>query len=109
MAAVLASDKRRVRMLDRLNHCRDLDERYTTVLPPAANVLELLRSRGAPTTCYVLSDTKEIDGRELPLDEALSATELAGWGTIISCISGRLAFYYDERGARRMLLERMHA
>ena len=87
----LASEKRRGRMLDRLNHCRDLDERYATLLPSNANVVELLRSRGAPATCYVLSNTNAIDGQVLALEDAVSATELGGWGTIISCIPERLA------------------
>jgi hypothetical protein len=102
----LASSKRRPRMVDRLNHCQDLDDRYTTMLPSNADVVGVLRSRGAPATCYVLSCTAEIDGQVMALDEAVSAAELAGWGTIISCIPGRLAYYYDECGARRMLLER---
>ena len=102
----LASAKRRVRMLDRLNHCRDLDERYAILLASNTDVLALLRSRGAPGTCYVFSCTGAIDGRMLPLAEAIFAAEAGGWGTIISCIPGRLAYYYDECGERRMLLER---
>ena len=102
----LASAKRRRSCLDKLNHCRDLDERYATALPSNTDIVSLLRSCGAPARCYLLSDTKEIDGLELPLEEAVSATEAAGWGTIISCIPGRLAYYYDESGDRRMLLKR---
>jgi hypothetical protein len=102
----LNSSKRRGPMLDRLNHCRDLDERYATPLPSNVNIAEILRSRGAPEMCYVLSCTDTIDGRELPLDEVLTVTELGGWGTILGCLPGRLAYYYDECGARRMLLER---
>lgn len=45
----LASAKRRARMLDCLNHCRDLDERYATLLPSNTDVVALLRSRGAPS------------------------------------------------------------
>ena len=102
----LASAKRRPAMLDRLNHCQDLDERYATLLPSNTDLVGLLRSRGAPNMCYVLSCTDGIDGSVLPLDEAVSATTSGGWGTIISCIPARLAYYYDECGARRMLLER---
>jgi hypothetical protein len=93
-------------MLDHLNHCRDIDERYARLLPSNTNVAALLRGHGAPATCYVLSDTAEIDGRTLPLVEAVEAAELGAWGTILSCIPGRLAYYYDECGERRMLLER---
>jgi len=103
----LASAKRRARMLDRLNHCRDLDERYATLLPSNTDIVALLRSRGAPEICYVLSGTKEIDGQMLPLAEAVWAAELGGWGTILSCTKGQLGYYYDECGTqRRMLLER---
>ena len=93
-------------MLDRLNHCLDIDERYATVLRSNANVVALLRSHGAKKTCYVLSCAKDLDGKTLPVDEAVSAASLGGWGTIISCIPGRLAYYYGECGERRMLLER---
>lgn len=102
----LASAKRRARILDHLNHCRDLDERYATLLPSNTDVVALLRSRGAPDRCYVLSATQEIDGQTLPLDEAVWAAELGGWGAIFSCIPGQLGYYYDECGERRMLLER---
>jgi hypothetical protein len=100
----LASAKRRRRFLDRLNHCRDIDERYATPLAGGADVISLLRSRGAPANCYVLSDVADIDGREMPLAEAISRAELEGFGTLFSCIPGSLAYYHDERGARRLLL-----
>ena len=102
----LASPKRRRRFLDRLNHCRDIDERYATPLPSNADVVAILRASGAPGTCYILSDTENLDGRELPLAEAVVEAESGGWGTLISCIPGQLGYYYDECGERRMLLKR---
>jgi hypothetical protein len=54
----------------------------------------------------VLSGTPELDGREMPLVEAVWEAEAAGWGTLVGCVPGRLAYYYDETGLRRMLLER---
>ena len=102
----LAAEKRRASFLDRLNHCRDIDERYATPVPSNADVFALLKARGAPVTCYVLSATAALDARELPLAEAVAELERGGWGTIISCLPGRLAYYYDECGERRLLLER---
>src|SRR5690606_24346034 len=102
----LASQKRRAKFLDRLNHCRDIDERYASELPQNSNVVATLKDRGAPALCYVISDTTALDGRELPLSQAVEETELGGWGTIISCVPGQLAYYYDECGERRLLLER---
>jgi hypothetical protein len=105
----LASAKRRRRFLDRLNHCPDIDERYATPLRSNADVVAVLEAHGAPPTCYVMSNTAALDSREMPLAEAVAEAELGGWGTIISCLPGRLAYYYDECGERRMLLERKHA
>lgn len=103
----LTSEKRRRAFLDRLNHCRDIDERYATPLSSNADVVAVLRANGAPATCYVLSDTAALDARELPLAEAVAEAESSGWGTLISCLPGRLAYYYDECGERRMLLKRL--
>lgn len=44
--------------------------------------------------------------RELPLAQAVAEAESGGWGTLIICLRGRLAYYYDECGDRRMLLKR---
>ena len=100
----LGSLKRRRTFLQRLNHCPDIDPRFSTPLPSNCDVFAALQNRGAPATCYIISDTAEIDGIELPLREALDQTEFAGWGTLISCVPGRLAFFYDEAGTRRRLV-----
>jgi hypothetical protein len=100
----LGSAKRRRKFLDRLNHCDDLDPRYARPVASNVDVVALLRSNGAPATCCVVSDVASIDGREMPLDEAVAAAELGGWGTIISCIPGRLGCYIDEAGTKRRLL-----
>ena len=42
----------------------------------------------------------------MPLAEAVWQAEMAGWGTLLGCVPDRLAYYYDEVGLRRMLLER---
>ena len=102
----LALPDRRAKMLDRLNHCRDLDERFLTLLPSNTDVVALLRTHDAPASCYVLSNAEEIDGRTMGLEIAISEAEAAGWGTIIGCLPGRLAYFYDECGERRMLLKR---
>jgi hypothetical protein len=106
---LLASAKRRRSSLERLNHFRDIDVRYATPLPSSDNIAAVLRSHGASENCYVLPDIPTIDGRELPVDEAIDQVEFGMWGTLISCVPGRLAYYYDECGARRWLLQRSTA
>jgi hypothetical protein len=103
----LASSKRRKAFLDQLNHCRDIDERYATPLGSITEAMSELQSRGAPAVCHVISDIAAIDGQDLPLRAAIERAELEGWGTLICCVPGRLAYYIDEAGSqRRLLLER---
>lgn len=102
----LRSDKRRRTFLDCLNHCRDFDPKYAQPLASNADVLALLQSHGAGERCHVVSAAAEIDGQEMPLPDAIAAAAQYGWGTILSCIPGRLAYYYDECGERRFLLLR---
>ena len=100
----MADPKRRARFLDRLNHCRDLDPRFAT---PAQNVTAAqLRSLGAPARCRLISDAGALDGREMSLHEALNETSFQGFGTIICCIPGRLAYYRGEDGEAEYVLVR---
>jgi hypothetical protein len=102
----LGSPQRRHKFLDCLNHCRDFDPRYAQSLASNTDVRALLQSHGAGERCYVVSAAAEIDSQELPLSDAIAAAAQHGWGTILSCLPGRLAYYYDERGERRFLLLR---
>lgn len=105
---LLGSDdhKRRSQCTNRLNHWRDFDPKYATWLPSNANVVALLRREGSPESVYVISNTDSIDKKVMPLVDAVSEAESNGWGTIISCIPGRLAYYYDEEGESRAILKR---
>lgn len=97
---------KRSKALDALNHLWDLDERWSTAVKSGTDVAALLKSKGAPDTCYVLSDIAEIDGQEMSLQTALREAVQGGSGTIIGCIPGRLAFYRGEDGEQELLLEK---
>jgi hypothetical protein len=101
----LDNPKKRKRFLDCLNHNPCLDVRRVQELPSNADVLSILREHGSPERVYVISDNVELDGMTLPLEEAVEETEYQEWGTIISCIPGRLAYYRGEWGEGRALLE----
>ena len=105
--------RRRGQCCNRLNHCRDLDERFVTWLPRdprsttrKVEIADQLQRKGCPAYVYVLGSVDSVDGKTLPLLEAMSEIEAAGFGAIVSCIPGRLAYYYDELGERRAILER---
>jgi hypothetical protein len=98
--------RRRAEGVGRLNHCKDLNLKYVTWWPSNADIAKLLRKDGSPEKVYMLSCTDAIDGKMMSLDDAINAVLAGGWGTLISCIPGQLAYYYDELGARRALLLR---
>jgi hypothetical protein len=65
-----------------------------------------LRSRGAGELCYAMSEAPEWDGRMMPLERTLGSVVGFGYGTLLSCIRGRLAFYEGEGPSDRHLLVR---
>ncbi len=89
-----------------------LDLRFTRRVEPKVfqRLLPILQAKGAPTMCYVLSSDDNLDGRELPLDEALTIAihdESPVNVYLASCVPGRLGFYVDsEWYEARWILER---
>lgn len=67
--------------------------------------MDLLKAKGAASTCYVMSENTKLDGREMELEAALKKTVGYQMGTLISCVPGKLAYFEDEDG--RWILERM--
>ena len=108
--SLLESKNGRKKILNGFNHCRDLNPRFARLIPSnqdsAASIEVLLRQKGAPDTCYVMSDNPEIDGREMALTDALLKTVAMDAGTLISCIPGKLAYFEMEGFDGRYILER---
>lgn len=99
---LLSKPKRRKDVTSALSHFKHLDVRYAFQIPAASRlasgILALLKSKGAPDSCFVVSEAAEIDGKEVELGEALEFV----FGR--ACIPGRLAYFEDEDG--NFLLER---
>lgn len=108
---LLAKPTRRRDMVQALAHLSDLDARYSLSIPAAEHstrrILELLRAHGARADCYLLSESAEFDQRTMPLADALDAVVGMGFGTLLSCVPGRLGYYEGEAaGDRRILVQR---
>jgi hypothetical protein len=105
---LLSKPHRRKDGTRRLAHFKHLDMRWAVAIPShehhAANILLLLKGKGAPDTCYAISEDDELDGKEIPLAEALKTIVGYGMGTFLSCLPGRLAYFEDEEC--RWILER---
>ncbi|ANU28309.1 hypothetical protein [Planococcus versutus] len=100
----LFTPKKRNHSLNRLCHqyTKMLKEKYMFEIPPPNSspkyIYELLKSNGAAKMCYSLSYNEKIDGKELPLQEALEHAVGFGFPSIISCIPGELAYFEAEQG-----------
>ena len=55
-----------------------------------------LVSLGSPEKCYAISEMDNIDGGIVNLLDALILIIGSDFGTVISCIPGKLAFYEGE-------------
>jgi hypothetical protein len=110
LTVLLESERGRKKLLNGFNHCHDLDSRFARLIPPneqsVQSIEKLFRQKGAPDTCHVMSDNADIDGREMPLLEALLETVGNDAGTLISCIAGKLAYFEMEGFDGRYILQR---
>lgn len=105
---LLSSSQRRREGTELLNHFAHWDSRYAEVVRSSINVVALLSASGAGKECRLISDDPELDGRSLPLVEAVDAAEMSSFASVLCCVPGKLAFFFDEVGAprRRLLLRR---
>ena len=108
--ALLKTRTRRKKLIAEFDHLYDLDGRYIRPVEKKdqspGRVYELLRQRGAPQRCYVMSASSELDGQETDLRAALEETVCYGTGTLISCVPGKLGYYEGEDMEARYILER---
>lgn len=100
----LFSPKKRDQALNRLCHQynRILKGKYMIEIPPPnsnpAAIYKLLKTEGAENLVYSLSYNEKIDGKEMPLLEAIEQAVGFGMPSIISCIPGELAYFEAEQG-----------
>jgi hypothetical protein len=103
-------DKRRRDIRALLPHRITLDRRYCENLAGAdqtlSRVLSILEQKGAGPSCFLVAQSSVLDGREMPLADALDAILGMGNGAYISCIPGRLGFYQYAHANGGYLLHR---
>ena len=107
---LLQSAEGRKKLVDDFAHMGDLDMRFAVEIPStwsASDIVRALRVRGAPSGCYVMSEhSSHLDEREMPLHEAIHMVYGNGFGTLVSCIPGRLCYFETEEPNDRYILER---
>jgi hypothetical protein len=108
--SLMGSARGRKKILAGFHHIHDLDGRYAKLIPSnyqsAESIYRVLKQKGAPDVCYIMSDDGDIDQKEMPLREALSRVEGTNYGTLVSCIAGKLAYFETEDMSGRYILEK---
>ena len=107
---LLSTKRGRERVRGTLDHFDDLGPRFCRDVAgqeakPTA-VLDALRKLGAPPQCHVISVNAELDGRDMPLSDALQIAIGRGQGTFISCIDGVLGYFEGEEPNERYICRR---
>ncbi len=67
----------------------------------------MLKAKGSPNICFIISTNIEFDRKELPLIDVLE--KIVGTcddGTFISCIAGKLGYYEGESMGARYIFEK---
>lgn len=105
---LLPDRHRRAEVLVRLNKKWDYMPGLGTDVPESEDfpeaVLEKLRAAGAPATCYVMAVDSQLDRKTLPLEVALMEIFLNPFGSLLSCIPGKLAYYRTQAPGRGVIL-----
>jgi hypothetical protein len=108
---LLSNPKRRADILDRLNHNLDFLPSLAFSIPGgqhnAAGIARLLNERGIRDSdnVYIFPDVRELDGLWLPMRQAIEEVKQAGFGSVVCCVTGRLAYYRPEEPANGYILE----
>lgn len=107
---LLSTARGRKKFIARLSHLNLLDTRFVHRIDPQKQTIDAiegdLKSRGAPGSCYVISENYRVDSQQMRLREALEAIVGSGMATFLSCIAGRLAYFEGEEPGTRYVCER---
>jgi hypothetical protein len=105
----LASHKKRSQFLNRLSNLGVdyIEEKFIISIPEdqqdGSSLYTLAKFYGSLKSCYCISQWKEVDCRVFLVQDALRKVVNAGWGTLLSMIPGKLAYYESEKGNRFIL------
>lgn len=96
---LLGNEKTRSKITVYFDHCPDLEDKYKSQIPVnqqnAKDIYRILKNKGAPETCFAISNRDQIDGKELSLRKVIDEYYFDN-STFISCIPGKLIYYASE-------------
>ena len=110
--SLLSAVRGRKKFVARLAHLDLLDTRFAHLIDPQEQTIDSiegdLKGRGAPSSCYVVSENPSVDGRRMAFRDALETIVGSGMGTFLSCVTGSLAYFEGEEPGARYVCERAY-
>lgn len=105
---LLSVPRKRHKILDLLNHNADLDYSQSVELAgkhaSSEQLIQKLSTYEIDTQCWMISDDSDLDGKRLPVCEAVELTTGGDWGTIMICPPRPIAVYRSEASDRCLYL-----
>ena len=98
--------KTRKKFINELAHFSSQLDRFDEIKKNEWNVINQKLDRlNKITDCYVISENREIDGKRMKVDQALSETIGMGMGTLIVFGNAEVVFYEGEGPSDRWIKE----
>ncbi len=72
----------------------------------AADVIASLRTFGSPESVCCISDESDESAAMVPLEDAVNSVFGSGYGALVSCVPGHLAYFESGDQGVRMILHR---
>lgn len=110
LLALLANPSRRRAFLGKALHSCDFVTEHCVEIPEERQtpdaIHDMLRDAGATETCFAISESEDLDGKECRLMDALGSIVGRGIGTILVCEPERLGYYEGNDMEERVILQR---
>jgi hypothetical protein len=107
---LMQSDQGRKKLRSTLAHLADFDPAAIVPISPDQQhpplIHRLLTESGAPGMCSLISENADWDGLEMDLNIALKKIVGYGFGTIVNCVPGELAYFEGEGPKHRFILKK---
>lgn len=108
---LIAKPGGRQRLRASLAHFGDLDPNVMIPIPrdqqDPGSIQRLLVRHGAPSSCYLISESSELDAKQMDLAQALKSVVGYGFGSLISCKPGLLGYFEGEEPGDRVILKKI--
>ena len=104
----LSNPKRRAKLIYEVNNGLELEPSFATEVPHSertkAGLSRLLKASGALENAHVMALQHELDGHDVPLEDAIGVVLSSSWGVALICPPRPVVLYKAENPGGMTLL-----